>query len=65
MCCITDDLGLTGKQKYDIGILIHVLYNNPKVLYAPNNTEADTIIRKVSVALDHICRKWMIVSYHL
>ena len=44
-----EDLPLTGKQKYDIGILMHVLYNNPKVLYAPNSTMADEIINKVSL----------------
>ena len=43
----TADLPLTGKQKYDIGILMHVLYSNPKVLYAPNSTMADDIITKV------------------
>ena len=26
-----DDLGLNHKQKYDLGLLVHVLYNNPKV----------------------------------
>ena len=44
---VSDDLGLTSKQKKDLAILIHVLYSNPKVLYAPNGTEADVVIAKV------------------
>lgn len=34
-------------QQEQIGILVHVLYSNPRVLYAPNNTDADKIITKV------------------
>ena len=40
-------LGLTHKQKYDLGILVHVLYSNPRVLYAPNDTDADLVVQKV------------------
>lgn len=36
-------------QQEQIGILVHVLYSNPRVLYAPNNTDADKIITKVSL----------------
>lgn len=31
----------------DLGVLLHVLYSNPRVLYAPNGTEADIVIQKV------------------
>lgn len=44
----SDDLGLTTTQKNNLGILLHVLYGNPKVLYAPNGTDADLIIKKAS-----------------
>lgn len=40
-------LGLSKKQANDFGLLMHVLYSNPKVLYAPNNTQADDVISKV------------------
>ena len=42
---------MSHSQRFHMGILLHVLYSNPKVLYAPNNTEVDEIIRKVTTAL--------------
>lgn len=42
-----DKLGMSKYQQEQIGILVHVLYSNPRVLYAPNNTDADKIITKV------------------
>ena len=45
--CPADYLGLSKRQQNDLGLLIHVLYSNPKVLYAPNGTQADEIIQKV------------------
>lgn len=42
-----DDLGLTQTQINNIGMLVHALYNNPKVLYAPNNTAANLVMSKV------------------
>ena len=42
-----EDLGLTQNQRYDLKLLLHVLYSNPKVLYSPNNTQADQVIEKV------------------
>eukprot|EP00918_Siedleckia_nematoides_P057595 GHVU01125596.1.p1 GENE.GHVU01125596.1~~GHVU01125596.1.p1 ORF type:complete len:1296 (-),score=180.93 GHVU01125596.1:585-4472(-) len=65
------DLGLTKKQQYDIGILVHVLYSNPKVLYAPNNTAADLVIKQANqsfVLVDRISEyatKWLNVSAQL
>ena len=47
-----DDLGISYHQQNNLRILVHVLYNNPRVLYAPNNSAADTIIRKVKRNLD-------------
>ena len=41
---------MSHSQRFHMGILLHVLYSNPKVLYAPNNTEVDEIIRKVTTA---------------
>jgi len=46
-----DDLGLTQTQLNSIGMLVHALYSNPKVLYAPNNTAANLIMNKVSDSL--------------
>lgn len=41
---------LTSRQKYNLGVLIHVLTSNPKILYAPNNTQVDDVIRKVATS---------------
>lgn len=66
-----DDLGLSQTQMNSIGMLVHALYSNPKVLYAPNNTAANNIMNKVSKSvtfldihannltrLPYIGRKW-------
>ena len=50
-CLFSDDLGLSKRQQKDLGLLIHVLYSNPKVLYAPNGTQADSVIQKVMIYL--------------
>ena len=51
----TDKLGMSKYQQEQIGILVHVLYSNPRVLYTPNNTDADKIIIKVSKYYDFYC----------
>uniref|UniRef100_A0A2R5LDX6 ATP-binding cassette sub-family A member 2 n=1 Tax=Ornithodoros turicata TaxID=34597 RepID=A0A2R5LDX6_9ACAR len=43
-----DDIGVSEYQKEQIGILVHVLYSNPKVLFTPNNTAANLIIKKAN-----------------
>lgn len=66
-----DDLGMSSTQQHNIGILVHVLYSNPKVLYAPANTSADLVIRQANqtfALLDHISKyaeKWVNVSEEL
>jgi len=51
--CPSDDPSLTSKhQKHDIGILVHLLYSNPKILYSPNGTQADEVIKKVNYKCD-------------
>ncbi|KAG1677981.1 ATP-binding cassette sub-family A member 2 [Nymphon striatum] len=47
-----DDLGMSTSQKEDVGILVYNLYSNPKILYAPNNTDADKIIKKANVTFE-------------
>ena len=46
---------MTYSQRFHVGILVHVLYSNPKVLYAPNGTEVDDVIRKVTETDDVTC----------
>lgn len=42
------NIGISEYQKEQIGILVHVLYSNPKVLYTPNNTAANLIVHKAN-----------------
>ncbi|CAI9718098.1 ATP-binding cassette sub-family A member 2-like isoform X2 [Octopus vulgaris] len=66
-----DDLGMSITQQHNIGILVHVLYSNPKVLYAPANTSADNVIRQANqtfALLDRIseyAEKWLNISEEL
>ncbi|KAK3577511.1 hypothetical protein CHS0354_026468 [Potamilus streckersoni] len=66
-----DDLGLSWNQQQNLKILIHVLYSNPKVLYAPNNTAANSIINKANESFEFVdrvseyARKWLNVSADL
>jgi len=46
-CLVSDDLGFSQTQLKSIGMIVHALYNNPKVLYAPNNSATNLIISKV------------------
>jgi hypothetical protein len=46
-----EDLGLSQSQLIKIGLMAQVLYNNPKILYAPSGTAADSIIKEVKVLL--------------
>ena len=48
ICFRADDLGFKHHEQTELGILVHVLYSNPRVLYAPNNTQADAVIKKVN-----------------
>ncbi|KAL3242105.1 hypothetical protein MRX96_021472 [Rhipicephalus microplus] len=45
------NIGISEYQKEQIGILVHVLYSNPKVLYTPNNTAANLIVHKASTGV--------------
>ncbi|CAD5121418.1 DgyrCDS9938 [Dimorphilus gyrociliatus] len=55
----------------NLGVLLHVLYSNPKVLYSPNGTDADKVIQKANstfATIDRIssyARIWLNVSSEL
>lgn len=63
-----DDFGLSKTQKYNLGLLVNLLYNNPKVLYTPNGTAADEVIKKANETfsmvdrLSEYARTWLVVS---
>ena len=54
MLSVADDLGFSQTQLKSIGMLVHALYNNPKVLYAPNNSAANLIINKVNSCIFYL-----------
>ncbi|XP_076818416.1 ATP-binding cassette sub-family A member 2-like isoform X1 [Clavelina lepadiformis] len=50
---------LTWAQKHNLGLLLHVLTSNPKILYAPNNTQVDQVIKNANTSfaiIDNITR---------
>lgn len=40
-------LGFTSKEQRNLGLLVHLMTSNPKILYAPVGTEVDKVIMKV------------------
>lgn len=43
-------LGFTNKEQRNLGLLVHLMTSNPKILYAPAGSEADRVILKVREA---------------
>uniref|UniRef100_A0A8D2KS45 ATP-binding cassette sub-family A member 2 n=1 Tax=Varanus komodoensis TaxID=61221 RepID=A0A8D2KS45_VARKO len=41
-------LGFTSKEQRNLGLLVHLMTSNPKILYAPVGTEADKVILKAN-----------------
>ena len=40
-------LHLNSHQRKSLGLLLHVLFSNPRILYAPNTTDVNDVIDKV------------------
>ena len=40
---------LNNHQKKSLGLLLHVLFSHPKIFYAPNTTDVNDLIDKVSL----------------
>uniref|UniRef100_A0A8C5QFN3 ATP-binding cassette sub-family A member 2 n=1 Tax=Leptobrachium leishanense TaxID=445787 RepID=A0A8C5QFN3_9ANUR len=41
-------LGFTSKEQRNLGLLVHLMTSNPKILYSPVGTEVDKVIRKAN-----------------
>nr|XP_056716199.1 ATP-binding cassette sub-family A member 2 [Euleptes europaea] len=41
-------LGFTSKEQRNLGLLVHLMTSNPKILYAPVGTEVDKVILKAN-----------------
>ncbi|XP_041370956.1 ATP-binding cassette sub-family A member 2-like [Gigantopelta aegis] len=66
-----DETVLSSRQARMLGIIFHILYSNPKVLYAPDNTSADDVIQQANATFAFVdligkySKKWLNVSQEL
>lgn len=40
-------LGFTSKEQRNLGLLVHLMTANPKILYSPIGSQVDKVIQKV------------------
>ena len=40
-------LGFTSKEQRNLGLLVHLMTTNPKILYSPIGSQVDKVIQKV------------------
>ncbi|KAM4661795.1 ATP-binding cassette sub-family A member 2 [Discoglossus pictus] len=61
-------LGFTSKEQRNLGLLVHLMTTNPKILYSPVGTEVDKVIRKANETfafvgnVTHYAWMWMNIS---
>ncbi|XP_058158739.1 ATP-binding cassette sub-family A member 2 isoform X1 [Dasypus novemcinctus] len=61
-------LGFTSKEQRNLGLLVHLMTSNPKILYAPAGSEADRVILKANETfafvgnVTHYARVWLNIS---
>ena len=41
-------LGFTSKEQRNLGLLVHLMTTNPKILYSPVGSQVDKVIQKAS-----------------
>ncbi|XP_072015894.1 ATP-binding cassette sub-family A member 2-like isoform X3 [Amphiura filiformis] len=64
----THSIKLTKQQRKSMGLLLHVLFSNPRILYAPNTTDVNNLIDKASDLIylvknfTHIAHTWLNIS---
>ncbi|MEQ2172220.1 hypothetical protein GOODEAATRI_018844, partial [Goodea atripinnis] len=44
-------LGFTSKEQRNLGLLVHLMTTNPKILYSPIGSQVDKVIQKLSSEL--------------
>ena len=47
-------LGFTSKEQRNLGLLVHLMTTNPKILYSPIGSQMDKVIQKASSLGVHI-----------
>ncbi|XP_042819729.1 ATP-binding cassette sub-family A member 2 isoform X1 [Panthera tigris] len=61
-------LGFTSKEQRNLGLLVHLMTSNPKILYAPAGSEADRVILKANETfalvgnVTHYAQVWLNIS---
>ncbi|XP_029685458.1 ATP-binding cassette sub-family A member 2-like isoform X3 [Takifugu rubripes] len=64
-------LGFTSKEQRNLGLLVHLMTTNPKILYSPIGSQADKVIQKANETfafvgnVTHYTRVWLNVSAQL
>uniref|UniRef100_A0A3Q2ZHV6 ATP-binding cassette, sub-family A (ABC1), member 2 n=1 Tax=Kryptolebias marmoratus TaxID=37003 RepID=A0A3Q2ZHV6_KRYMA len=64
-------LGFTSKEQRNLGLLVHLMTTNPKILYSPIGSEADKVIQKANETfafvgnVTHYTRLWLNISAQL
>ena len=43
-------LGFTSKEQRNLGLLVHLMTTNPKILYSPIGSQVDKVIQKASMS---------------
>uniref|UniRef100_A0A672YJR4 ATP binding cassette subfamily A member 2 n=1 Tax=Sphaeramia orbicularis TaxID=375764 RepID=A0A672YJR4_9TELE len=64
-------LGFTSKEQRNLGLLVHLMTANPKILYSPIDSDADKVIQKANETfafvgnVTHYTRVWLNISAQL
>nr|XP_046241636.1 ATP-binding cassette sub-family A member 2 isoform X1 [Scatophagus argus] len=64
-------LGFTSKEQRNLGLLVHLMTTNPKILYSPIGSEVDKVIQKANETfafignVTHYTRVWLNISSQL
>ncbi|XP_016898579.1 ATP-binding cassette sub-family A member 2 isoform X2 [Cynoglossus semilaevis] len=64
-------LGFTSKEQRNLGLLVHLMTANPKILYSPIGSEVDKVIQKANETfefvgnLTHYTKVWLNISAQL
>uniref|UniRef100_A0A3P9P3H1 ATP-binding cassette sub-family A member 2 n=1 Tax=Poecilia reticulata TaxID=8081 RepID=A0A3P9P3H1_POERE len=64
-------LGFTSKEQRNLGLLVHLMTTNPKILYSPIGSQVDKVIQKANETfafvgnVTHYTRVWLSISAQL
>ncbi|KAL2092632.1 hypothetical protein ACEWY4_012430 [Coilia grayii] len=64
-------LGFTSKEQRNLGLLVHLMTTNPKILYSPIGSQVDKVIQKANETfafvgnVTHYARVWLNISAEL